>query len=154
MEDISGKPKRVLSEAQRLAFLKGREKRMANLEKKRLEKEEAKMASEDFELPDAPPPPKPKLTRKPRVKKPEIVPDLPDPDTDTKIEPEPEPEPEPKVDPEPTKSTEIDTDAFAEKIVGKLQRILAPPKVIRKPRKTTPVKPVPPPTQTNNFSWL
>ena len=32
------KPKRVLTEAQRLAFLKGREKRMANIEKKRLEK--------------------------------------------------------------------------------------------------------------------
>jgi len=31
------KPKRVLTEAQRLAFLKGREKRMANIEKKRQE---------------------------------------------------------------------------------------------------------------------
>lgn len=37
------KPKRVLTEAQRLAFIKGREKRLANLERKRMEKEEAKM---------------------------------------------------------------------------------------------------------------
>lgn len=37
----SGKPKRQLTEAQRLAFLKGREKRMANLERKRQEKLEA-----------------------------------------------------------------------------------------------------------------
>lgn len=36
------KPKKKLTEAQRLAFLKGREKRMANLEKARLAKEEAK----------------------------------------------------------------------------------------------------------------
>lgn len=35
------KPKRVLTEAQRLAFLKGREKRMANIERKRQEKKEA-----------------------------------------------------------------------------------------------------------------
>lgn len=35
------KPKRVLTEAQRLAFLKGREKRMANIERKRQEKIEA-----------------------------------------------------------------------------------------------------------------
>jgi len=34
------KPKRVLTEAQRLAFLKGREKRMANIEKKKLEQQE------------------------------------------------------------------------------------------------------------------
>jgi hypothetical protein len=46
------KPKKVLTEAQRLAFLKGREKRMANLEKKRLA---------DLELASAsmsPPPPR------------------------------------------------------------------------------------------------
>jgi len=35
------KPKRQLTEAQRLAFLKGREKRMANIERKRQEKLEA-----------------------------------------------------------------------------------------------------------------
>lgn len=37
----TGKPKKVLTEAQRLAFMKGREKRMANLEKRRQEKLEA-----------------------------------------------------------------------------------------------------------------
>lgn len=40
--EAEAKPKRVLTEAQRLAFLKGREKRMANIEKKKLEAEEAK----------------------------------------------------------------------------------------------------------------
>jgi hypothetical protein len=40
-EDQNQKPKRVLTEAQRLAFLKGREKRMANIERKRQEKLEA-----------------------------------------------------------------------------------------------------------------
>jgi hypothetical protein len=34
------KPKRVLTEAQRLAFLKGREKRLANIERKRQEQME------------------------------------------------------------------------------------------------------------------
>lgn len=38
------KPKKQLTEAQRLAFLKGREKRMANLEIRRQEKEEAMKA--------------------------------------------------------------------------------------------------------------
>jgi hypothetical protein len=42
MEDesvmVAPKPKKVLTEAQRLAFIKGREKRMANIAKKREEK--------------------------------------------------------------------------------------------------------------------
>lgn len=38
----TGKPKKILTEAQRLAFMKGREKRLANLEKRRQEKLEAK----------------------------------------------------------------------------------------------------------------
>lgn len=46
MAAAAAKPKKVLTEAQRLAFLKGREKRMANIEKKRLEKEEAKQVEE------------------------------------------------------------------------------------------------------------
>lgn len=41
------KPKRVLTEAQRLAFLKGREKRMANIERKRQEKLEAESVTEE-----------------------------------------------------------------------------------------------------------
>jgi hypothetical protein len=66
------KPKRVLTEAQRLAFLKGREKRMANIEKKRLEKLEA----DQMELPAAPPKPTPK----PRASKKHIVAVQADPD--------------------------------------------------------------------------
>lgn len=58
----NSKPKRVLTEVQRLAFLKGREKRMANIEKKRQEKieqsEEIVAAAE----------PKPKAVRRRTVK--------------------------------------------------------------------------------------
>lgn len=145
MEDI--KPKRTLSEAQRLAFLKGREKRMANIEKKRLEKEEAVMAEQEFKLPEAPP--KPKATRKPRVK-PEPV---PEPESEAKTEPETETDPEP----EQAKAVPtLDEDALAEKIAEKLKGAIVPPPITRrKPRKTkvAPVTPeVPPPT--NNFSWL
>lgn len=43
-DEVSIKPKKELTEAQKLAFLKGREKRLANIEKKRLEKEEAAAA--------------------------------------------------------------------------------------------------------------
>lgn len=63
---VTEKPKRVLTEAQRLAFLKGREKRMANIEKKRLEKEELKAAAVASKSPDpapSPVPPKPVLER-------------------------------------------------------------------------------------------
>ena len=52
------KPKKQLTEAQRLAFLKGREKRMANLEIRRQEKEEAMKAG----LMSPPPPVKRKAT--------------------------------------------------------------------------------------------
>lgn len=44
VDQVDPKPKRQLTEAQRLAFLKGREKRQANLERKRQEKEEATAA--------------------------------------------------------------------------------------------------------------
>lgn len=40
------KPKKILTEAQRLAFLKGREKRMANLEMKRQAQQEQQLAEE------------------------------------------------------------------------------------------------------------
>lgn len=56
VEDIP-KPKKVLTEAQRLAFLKGREKRMANLEKKRLEKLEAFQQEPTPAQEPLPPPP-------------------------------------------------------------------------------------------------
>lgn len=170
MEDI--KPKRVLSEAQRLAFLKGREKRMNNLEKKRLEKEEANMTAEDFQLPAAPPKPK-----KTRVKKePVVIPDSkpePEPEAEPKKEPtesaiaaslyltgatafkQPGPEPETKA--EPTKVSVIDEDDLAARIIKKLTESmsLAPPKVTRRPRKTTKTEKISTPEPpTNNFSWL
>jgi len=53
---LPAKPKRVLTEAQRLAFMKGREKRMANLERKRQEKAEAAAADYVAEpAPETPP---------------------------------------------------------------------------------------------------
>lgn len=56
------KPKRVLTEAQRLAFLKGREKRMANIERKRQEKIEAEQETKpDMEI--TPPEPIPSIAR-------------------------------------------------------------------------------------------
>lgn len=83
------KPKKVLTEAQRLAFLKGREKRVANIERKRQEKIEA-----DGEA-MAPPPPKKKRTT--ATKNPEPV-----TETETQQEVEPLMESElPDTDPEP-----------------------------------------------------
>lgn len=54
-----------LTEAQRLAFMKGREKRMANIEKKKLEMAEMEQFGE--QIVNAPE--KPKVTRKPRKTK-------------------------------------------------------------------------------------
>lgn len=53
------KPKKQLTEAQRLAFLKGREKRMANIEKARLTKEEAQQAEINEPVVKTEPPPSP-----------------------------------------------------------------------------------------------
>jgi hypothetical protein len=68
VNEVSAKPKRVLTEAQRLAFMKGREKRLANLEKKRQEKLEAEgvtepMVAEPKETAPLPPPSPPVLRR-------------------------------------------------------------------------------------------
>lgn len=68
------KPKRVLTEAQRLAFLKGREKRMANLERKRLEKAEAQAMTEPPESTKQPDVDVPVGIDKPKPKSPEPVP--------------------------------------------------------------------------------
>jgi hypothetical protein len=66
--DVSSeKPKKVLTEAQRLAFLKGREKRMANIERKRQEKIEATGTTAEPELPTIAP--EPKKTRPKKEKK-------------------------------------------------------------------------------------
>jgi hypothetical protein len=181
MSDMSDlRPKRVLSEAQRLAFLKGREKRMANLEKKRLEKQEAAMASQDFELPPAPA--EPKKPRKSRTKKISSDPGTLSPatvitiDSEPVIEPKQEPEPEPETRPEPEPQSKgalpnippFDEDKFAEKVVAKLKDSMSmpppPPKLVTRRRKTTPgakvTKAVRVPDQEdaippyNNFSWL
>lgn len=98
-----------LTEAQRLAFLKGREKRMANLEKKKLEDKEAleneilRLLQEEEDAAKAPE--KPKVTRKPRKTKEAKVP------VDVKIDPDPsEPETEPEAEskaPEPIKTEEV-----------------------------------------------
>lgn len=51
-EPVEAPPKkRQLTEAQRLAFLKGREKRMLNIQKKREEKEEAERLKKEEEQP-------------------------------------------------------------------------------------------------------
>lgn len=65
--ESEAKPKRVLTEAQRLAFLKGREKRLANLERKRQEKLEMDLPDEPSEeIPEDPVPEiKPEVLTKP-----------------------------------------------------------------------------------------
>lgn len=146
---------------------------MANLEKKRLEKQEAAMASQDFELPEAPP--EPKQARKPRAKK-TVIP--PEPEVVlhpvTVIDSEPVPVPS-KVEPESSEpesktveaapnTAPFDEDAFVEKVAAKIKDSLSmpppPPKLITRRRKTAPIKPVHVPDQEdaippyNNFSWL
>jgi hypothetical protein len=170
------KPKRVLTEAQRLAFLKGREKRMANIEKKRLEKLEA----DQMELPAAPPKPAPK----PRASKKHIVAVQADPD----ISNEPNPEPEKKPEPEPVTETkeeippekpvltrqtndhtviQIDEDKIASRVAEEVLRKIEQSKKPRKPRTPRPPPAVVPdedpdsdpaptarPRVVHNFSWL
>ena len=150
----------MLTEAQRLAFLKGREKRMANLEKKRLEKEEAALGAAEFELPAAPPKPKRVRTKKVVVVEPEAKPSPVEPESKS----EPEAKPEVKSDPDPDPPTEtkveakhdaLDEEALADRIAHKLRdTFLPPPKVTRRhPRKTRTSTKIPDPP-TNNFSWL
>lgn len=66
-----------LTEAQRLAFLKGREKRMANIEKAKLEKAEMEALGKDImkELESMHAPEKPKVVRKPRKTKAVVIED-------------------------------------------------------------------------------
>lgn len=136
--------KMPLTEAQRLAFLKGREKRMANLEKKKLEDKEAleneilRLLQEEEDAGKAPA--KPKVARKPRKTKEAKVPvDVkidPDPDpseapTEPETDPEPETkEPQPQPQPQPqmpavsqdvaASSIKFDEDAIANKVVAML----------------------------------
>lgn len=126
------KPKKELTEAQRLAFLKGREKRMANLEKARLAKEEAKQQEINE--------PAPAIVIKEEIASPP-----------TPSIPEPVP---------PTTHPVIDSDEIATKVVKlMLEKKTAKTKPKPKP-KPRPVTPPPPkytpdlqPT-TTTFSWL
>lgn len=162
------KPKRVLTEAQRLAFLKGREKRMANIEKNRLAKLEFQEATkEDPEPPVVAPAPAPAPVPVP--------------------EPEPEPKPEPVVIPPPMPklkrqtrvklppTSPIDEDKIASIVADKIMAQMMPPPAPRKPRapkiktvpeehavaeskteenKAQPNNPTNVPPFVHNFSWL
>lgn len=157
------KPKRVLTEAQRLAFLKGREKRMANIEKKRLEK------IEEFVPPDVVPP-VPKLKRAKKVVPP--PPSLQPPPPPAVVEPEPEIQEtkissEPVVEatlppqpPPPPNNLSLDEESI-NKIVDRLYGVMKPatPAVTTRPKKTRTKKETPDPTPDtppviNSFSWL
>lgn len=120
------KPKKVLTEAQRLAFLKGREKRMANIEKKRLEKEEAKQVEEPA---PEPPPEIPTLKRaEPRA-------------TSTP--------PPPSID-----ENKI-ADTVAERVWAKMQAAKPKRKPYTRKEKTeTSLTPPPPPPPTHSFTWM
>jgi len=128
----AAKPKKVLTEAQRLAFLKGREKRMANIEKKRLEKEEAKQVEEAPAPAPEPPPEIPTLKRaEPRA-------------TST-----PPPPPPPSID-----ENKI-ADTVAERVWAKMQA--AKPKrkpYTRKEKSEASSTPPPPPPPTHSFTWM
>lgn len=155
----------ALTEAQRLAFLKGREKRKANIEKKKLEAAEKEMFAKMEEAPMEQeqeakvesPPPKPKVRRTKTIK-PAVV--------DVKVEPDPVPEPESKeataAPPVPVSYAQppsFDEDQFADKIVSMLlsKGIGAKPSP-RKPREVKPKKAKPietaPAPPTSTFSWL
>lgn len=164
-------PKKTLTEAQRLAFLKGREKRMANIEKKRLEDEEKKA----IETQTFSPPSKPKMKRQPKVKpEPIQVPITPD---ETKSDPTPEhiSTPIPSTRSQALSDGDIDVmvskimskidtqigDTIMDKLINSLPKAASqepPPKKPRKPRakkepgKKDDTKPVVVPT--NNFTWM
>lgn len=127
---MAARPKKVLTEAQRLAFLKGREKRMANIEKKRLEKEEAKQVEE---APPAVEPP----------------PEMP---TVKHAEPRATSTPPP-----PTIDENKIADTVAERVWAKMQA--AKPKrkpYVRKEKSEiqSPPPPPPPPPPTHSFTWM
>lgn len=168
--DLSSiKPKRVLTEAQRLAFLKGRETRMANLEKKRLEKEEALFATmEDTQV-------KPVTkTRKPRVKKIE-----PEPIQEQQsIQREPtvveeskevlEQEEVPNTEhhspaPATTPSASLDVDKIANIVADQVYAKMKSEKATKKPSRNTTknttekrnkIKEVLPDPPINTFAWI
>lgn len=165
-----------LTEAQRLAFLKGREKRMANIEKAKLEKAEMETLGKDI-MEATNPPEKPKVVRKPRKTKESKEPvdvkidiDLgtsvsdppPPPPAEVKQE---EPEPVPPVPvavSQPTTTPVFDEDAIATKVVSMLLEkgigLPARPETLKpkKPRvsKTKELQPPAPAPPTATFTWM
>lgn len=135
MTDQEQKPKRVLTEAQRLAFLKGREKRLANLERRRLEKMEAMTTPVQPSVEPANEPDAPVGIDKPQSTSPDVV--------------------ESKPAAQPT--TAFDMDAFAKRVADHLsEKVLVPQPKPKRPymRKTitntssaptTPPRPAPAP---------
>lgn len=169
MDSISTeKPKKVLTEAQRLAFLKGREKRMANLEKKKLA---------DLEIASASVSPSPKKTTVKRQTnaKPVIIPDQ-------HQEPEPEVKPEPEKESIFKQDSKIDPDEIVDRIMKRLPDMMGntlmdkfmaaiqqdsesklvpeKPKRKRATSDSTKLKQAKPKTQpstpppVNNFTWM
>ena len=173
MED---KPKKTLSEAQRLAFLKGREKRMANIEKKKLEEEEKNQVTNVTS-----PPPKPKIKRQPKIKPAEQV--VPDPPAQPAEITEYSPKPDVKTitpDGSPHKRSMSDgqIEEFVNKIMSKIDNQIGDglvdklintlkaetatkktrkkkePQTLPKAKKPKESSKPPPPAATNNFTWM
>lgn len=167
------KPKRVLTEAQRLAFLKGRETRMANLEKKRLEKEEALFVERVSTVPETKETTvaettnnieKPKLKRQ---KKPvdvkldlqpisqTVTPKM----VENSNEKDASPEQPPSVTPiqAPT-AFQIDEDKIAEKVANHVYAKIASSKQPRKSRNPTKQEPKTKPSietvKPHAFTWI
>jgi len=164
MDSSDVKPKRVLTEAQRLAFLKGREKRMANIEKNRLAKLEFQEATKE-ETPAV----------VPEKKKEDPQPLTPVVKVEEKVEEIP---PMPKLRRQKvvsvaTPTPSIDEDKIASIVADKIMAQMIPPEKEKKPRKPRVAKiPVaeskndenPDPNQprgssnvppfVHNFSWL
>lgn len=119
------KPKRVLTEAQRLAFLKGREKRMANIEKRRLEKEEAEAATETSK--------KPRKTPEPATEAPPEIPQL---------------------QRETAQDHDIIADRIIAKITPLLEPKEKPKRAYNRRPKPEPVSPPPPQPPLKKFIWM
>jgi len=133
-KDMTARPKKVLTEAQRLAFLKGREKRMANVEKRRLEKLELAQVEAEVE-PVAMPEVKPAPAPVPEVK--------------------PEPQPEAKAPPPPT--LVIDENKIAERVASLVvERMPKKRAYTVKPKPAVAAAPPPPPSppRVQTFSWM
>ncbi len=110
------KPKRVLTEAQRLAFMAGREKRMANILKKKAEKEEAKEIDMDVDSKPAAPTPDPPIPKlKLRTRK---TVDHPKPAEEEETQPSKR---ETQIPEKVEANFELYPDIIADRVIAKLQ---------------------------------